>query len=75
MSDTILRLIRIGFDSLENYSPRYEKTVGLFMNRPDSTALERIEAVQQAYLVRCPPFRGYDGETYPQWRIVQDPIL
>ncbi len=71
----ILRLVRIGFDSLENHYARYEETVGLFMDRPDSLALDRIEAAKRAYLAQWPPFRGYDGETYPQWRVVSDPIL
>lgn len=71
----IHRLVMIGFDSLENHCARYEETVGLFEDCPDSLASDRMEEHKAAYLAKWPPFHGYDGETYPQWRVVVDPIL
>lgn len=72
----ILRLIRIGFDSLENRSPRYEETVGLFIGEKDGvSAARRIEDWKARYIAKWPSFRGYDREIYPQWRVVEDPLL
>lgn len=72
----ILRLVLISFDSLENRSPEYEATVGLFIGDKDGlTALQRIEAAKADYLAKWPAFEGWNGQRYPQWYVVEDPIL
>ena len=73
MTPDILRLVRVGFDSLENHSPRYEETVGLFIGTPEHTAQERVEEWLAAHVEES--YRGYDGQTYPYWHEIRDPIL
>lgn len=72
----ILRLVHIGFDSLENHNARYEETIGIFTNDEDShtSALGSLEN----WLKEQPPVKlhvGYDSQIYPQWRIIRDKQL
>ena len=62
---SILRLIRIDFDNLENRNPEWQTTVGVFTNN------ERIDE----YFNRAPPVKlycGYNHQVYPRFEFIEE---
>lgn len=70
----VLRLVKVGFDSLENRSPRYETTLGVFVRRGGLTVREEAEA----WLTAQPEpqtYEGWDNHIYPQFRVESESVL
>ena len=65
MKTYVYKLVRIGFDELENRDPVYRTLVGYFSTRKvaeqERAKLEKKES----------KYRGYDGNTYPQYKITE----
>jgi len=64
---TYFVLMKVGFDSMENCHARYEEPVAVF------TTKEKLDA-ELLELGKLKTYRGYDGETYPQYRFVELPV-
>ena len=70
----IIRLVKIGFDSLENRNPQYKETIGLFVDGDGLTALGKVSK----WFDEQPPvklYQGYDGGIYPQFELVYETVL
>ena len=64
----LIRLVRIGFDSLENHNPVYETEIGIFNSRDGLSSYGRVaEWFRAQEPVKL--YTGYDGQVYPQWRL------
>ena len=71
---TVLRLIRIDFDNLENRNSRKEQTLGVFLegglNTAQGNASEWLSAQEPTDL-----YLGHDRQVYPQFKLIEETVL
>jgi hypothetical protein len=67
----IIRVVRTDFDSMENHSPRSEKTIATFLPEGPITAYGKA-----AIWFRSQPpvalYTGYDLQVYPQFKLIME---
>lgn len=59
-------LIRVDFDYLENWSPKYQKEVGIFIDDKLRTKEEKVKQYLKN-IKKNEYYKGYDGNTYPKF--------
>lgn len=69
----ILTLIREGFDSMENRNPWYEERIASFCDSENQSAKEKLEKYKQN--LNTKEYSGWDGETYPKFKVVEEEVI
>lgn len=62
-----IKLIKIGFDSLENRNPEYEEELAVFVDSPERNRYLKLQ--DYLHTLTYTPYAGYDHKIYPQFRV------
>lgn len=68
MSTTVLTLVRVDFDSMENRDPLVKKVVASFAEGEGKTAYAKLGE----FVLALPPepfYLGWDYKVYPCWEV------
>lgn len=68
MSTTVLTLVRVDFDSMENRDPLRKKEVATFAEGEGKTAYAKLSAFVESLPLE-PVYLGWDCKIYPQWEV------